>query len=416
MERNILSVALIVIGYLSWASESARVRWVGRALDMAGARTHQESVALKREQLATQIGRCGLHTSDKRRGQSANNLYRALDLVLSARSLHKTALAAATRRPRARSVFGMAAMLAFGGAGAAPSSTTLVVAEGSHSFTVMPVYIAIEKGYFDKMGLNVKLVTMKGGPAAVAALLGGDVDAAVTAAETAVRLRSQGKRLLIAAVIQDHNPCALVVPRASTAASISDLRGKSIGVTATGSLSDSVLREYLHKLNMSADAFEIIGLGSGATVAAALQHGQIQAAMTFNPFLTELMGAQQVRIIQDFRHEVYPGQSVLIRESDDKGPKHLAFINFVAALRQGAEALYNDPDLVRTTALKYFPEMNPKVIDAMLIEETRTTPLFSLDLKLSRANYQVLMDILLTANSVPHAEKYEDVVATDLWQ
>jgi NitT/TauT family transport system substrate-binding protein len=333
------------------------------------------------------------------------------------RSQKKVTAAAAKPWPWVITALGIAASIVLiSGRCAAASNTTLVVAEGSHSFTVMPVYIAIDKGYFDKVGLTVKLVTMKGGPAAVAALLGGDVDAAVTAAETAVRLRGQGKHLLIAAVIQDHNPCVLVVPTSSTAASLNDLKAKSIGVTATGSLSDSVLREYLQKLGLSADAFEIVGLGSGATVAAALEHGQIQAAMTFNPFLTELMAAHQVRIVHDFRQEVYPGQSVLVLESDDKGPKHLALMNFVAALRKGAEALYKDPDLVRATALKYFPEMDPQIIDSMIREETRTIPLFSADLKLSRADYAVLVDILLRTNSIPHSEKYEDIVATDLWQ
>ena len=115
----------------------------------------------------------------------------------------------------------------------------------------MPTYIAIDAGYFAERGISVDLVTMKGGPAAANALLSGDVDVAISVVETPIKVRSQGKDLRVAGVIQDKNPIVLVVPTASSAKSLADLKGKKIGVTATGSLSDLITRAYMRNNGMA---------------------------------------------------------------------------------------------------------------------------------------------------------------------
>ena len=296
------------------------------------------------------------------------------------------------------------------------AQTKVKVAEGSHSFTVMPVYIAMDAGYFTKRGLDIELITMKGGPAAANALLSGDVDVGVSLAETPIKIRSKGQDLRVAALIQDRNPCVLVVSSKSTAKTLADLKGKKIGVTATGSLSDLVTRAYIKAQGLQESDFEIIGLGSGATVAAALERDQIDAAVTFTPFLTKLIADKTARVIYDFRKEIYPGQAVLVRAADLNGPKEAVLRNFVAAVAEGAKTLHEDRAATARIAHKYFPDMDPKILDAMVVEETVQTPVFSKDAKLSVADYDWLVDFLLKTKQIPKAEKYDDVVATKLWK
>jgi DNA-binding IclR family transcriptional regulator len=85
VERNILGVALQVVEYLSRAPEPVGVRELSRILDMAVASTHRVLQALKRERLVTQVGKRGLYRSGERLGQLASNLFRAHDLVPTAR-------------------------------------------------------------------------------------------------------------------------------------------------------------------------------------------------------------------------------------------------------------------------------------------------------------------------------------------
>jgi NitT/TauT family transport system substrate-binding protein len=295
------------------------------------------------------------------------------------------------------------------------AQTKVVVAEGSRSFTVMPLYIAIDAGYFAEKGIAVDLITMKGGPAAANALISGDVDVAISLAETPIKMREIGKDLRVLALLQDRNPCVLVVPAASKATKLADLKGKKIGVTATGSLTDLVARAYIRAQGLQDSDFELIGLGSGATVTTALERGQIDAAMTFTPFLTKMESEKTVRVIYDFRKEVYPGQAALIRGSDLGGPLEPMLRNFAAALMKASKTLREDRPLVSKIARHYFPDMNPQLLDSMIVAETVDTPVFSRDGKLSRADFDSLIEFLLKNKLINKQEKYDDIVATRLW-
>jgi NitT/TauT family transport system substrate-binding protein len=312
-------------------------------------------------------------------------------------------------------IVSVALLLGLGVSAPALGQTKVKVAEGSRSFTVMPLYIAMDAGYFAEKGITVELVTMKGGPAAANALISGDVDIAVSLAETPIKMKSLGKDLRVLTLVQDRNPCVLVVPTSSKVQKLADLKGKKIGVTATGSLSDLVARAYIRAQGLNESDFEIIGLGSGATVAAALERGQIDAAMTFTPFLTKLLTEKTGRIVYDFRKDIYPGQATLIRASDLGGPKEAVFRNFAAAMMKAAKTLHDDPALVGKIARSYFPDMNPQLLDAMIVSETVETPVFSRDEKLSRADFDWLNDFLLKNKLISKPEKYEDIVATRAW-
>ncbi|MFT4065538.1 ABC transporter substrate-binding protein [Paraburkholderia sp.] len=291
----------------------------------------------------------------------------------------------------------------------ASGNTEVKIAEGSRSFTVMPLYIAISEGYFAEQGLDVNLISMKGGPAAVGALLSGNVDATFSAAETAIKLREQGKNIRVATLIQDKDPGVLVVPTSSMARSLADLKGKRIGVTATGSLTDLILRLYIRREGLTESDFKIIGLGSGATVSAALSHGEIDAAMTVTPFLTKMQLDKSIKVIHDFRTEIYPGQALLVGPELD-GPRRALLVKIVAALKKGIQTLYSSPEVVARIARTYFSGMDPSILNAMVLDETQKTPVFSRDGRLSRENYETLVKLLTDSNQITRPEKYEDVV------
>ena len=151
-------------------------------------------------------------------------------------------------------------------------------------------------------------------------------------------------------------------------------------------------------------------------MAAALERDQIDAAVTFTPFLTKLLADKTARTIYDFRKEVYPGQAMLVRGSDLNGPKEPMLRNFTAAVMEGAKTLHEDRALVGRIARKYFPEMNADMLDAMIVAETVETPVFSKDMKLTTADFDWLNDFLVKNKLVAKGEKYNDIVATTLWR
>ena len=102
--------------------------------------------------------------------------------------------------------------------------------------------------------------------------------------------------------------------------SIKDLAGKKVGVSAPGSSTDFFLKYLLKKNGVAASDVAVIGVGLGATAVAAMQQGQIEAAVMLDPSVTVLQGGYpDLRILADTRTQKdtldvfggeYPGGSL----------------------------------------------------------------------------------------------------------
>ena len=77
------------------------------------------------------------------------------------------------------------------------------------------------------------------------------------------------------------------------------------------------------------------------------------AAVAATPFLTRLQMDNKVKVIHDFRKEIYPGQAVLIRGADMGTPREQVERKFVAALVRGAKTLHEDRALTAPWALEH---------------------------------------------------------------
>lgn len=284
-------------------------------------------------------------------------------------------------------------------------------AEGSRNFNVLPAYIAIQKGYFAQEGINPELITLKGGPAAANALVGGDVDIAFTLTESVIKLKLQGKDLTVAAVIQDKNPCVLVVAASNPAKNLADLKGQTIGVTATGSLTDLVLRQYMKQQGLSASDYKIVAFGSPATVNLALQRGEIPAAVTVTPFLTRLQIDKTAKVLVDFRGDFYPGQSMLVRTEDLKGDKKVIFEKVMRALQKGMDTLYGDEAATATAAKAFFPNMEPDLLEAALKDDTKEHAMFAAKLTVNRTDFEKWKNTLTKDKLLSAPASYDMVFA-----
>jgi NitT/TauT family transport system substrate-binding protein len=307
-------------------------------------------------------------------------------------------------------VIGLIALASLAHAQNAP--ITVKLAEGSRNFNVLPVYVAIQQGYFAAEGLRPELITLKGGPAAASALMTGDVDLAVTLTESVMRLREQDKNLMVVAVIQDRNPCVIVVPSGSTAKSLADLKGQAIGVTAVGSLTDLILRAYIAEQGFAENDFKIVGFGQPATVNLALDRQEIQAAVTITPFLTRMEMKGSIRILIDFRDRIYPGQSLLVRTSELNGSKYALFEKTVRAVQNGMNTLYGDETKTAAAARVFFPQMEPDLLAAAIKDDTQMHRMFAKDLSVTREAFDQWQQQLVRAKLLKVGYPYESIFAS----
>jgi NitT/TauT family transport system substrate-binding protein len=209
-----------------------------------------------------------------------------------------------------RTIFGrlattILALVMTSGLAAAQTKITVAVGGGA-CLCYLPTVLAKQLGEFDKAGLAVDLVDLKGGSDALKAVLGGSADVVSGYFDHCVNLAAK-KQELVAFVVYDRYPGLVLVVAPShngEIKSIKDLAGKKVGVSAPGSSTDFFLKYLLKKNGLDPAGTSVIGVGVGATAIAAMEQGQIDAAVMLDPAVTVLQaGHPDLRILSDTRTE-----------------------------------------------------------------------------------------------------------------
>jgi ABC-type nitrate/sulfonate/bicarbonate transport system substrate-binding protein len=142
----------------------------------------------------------------------------------------------------------------------------------------LPVVVGQDFGFFAAEGLEVKTVFIRGGPTAMAALVGGGVDYTFVAGVAAVRAIAQNAPMLIVSGMQPYMDYTLI--GAKGLSTVNDLRGKVVGVTGPGGVAEFAAVEGLAKKGLVRDRdYKILyGVGNSPARAQALEIGKIQAS------------------------------------------------------------------------------------------------------------------------------------------
>ena len=146
--------------------------------------------------------------------------------------------------------------------------------------TVGPAGIGLwmgkEIGAFEKYGIDAELIFVSSGPVVVQALLGGDMKAglAATNAVTAAVLAGAPLISMMSLINRPYYRC-WVQPEISR---MDELRGKTLGVSRFGSVTDNLTRILLRRYNLEG-AVQIRQMGGTTEMAAAFQRRQIDGAV-----------------------------------------------------------------------------------------------------------------------------------------
>ena len=148
----------------------------------------------------------------------------------------------------------------------------------SLSPTAGPLWIAHEAGFFKRNNLGVELLYIPGGSVIIQSIMSGDVKVANMAPPSAIGAWAKGADLtLIASGVDQLLETVVTGPNIKNPI---DLKGKKIGVSRYGSLTDMALREALRHYKLVPDKdVTILQTGGEATRFAALTSGAIDGAM-----------------------------------------------------------------------------------------------------------------------------------------
>lgn len=176
-------------------------------------------------------------------------------------------------------------------AGPAAADTVKIAIGGSSCICYLPTVLAKQLGNYEKHGVDVELIDFKGGSAALKAMVGGSADMVSGYYEHTINMAAKNQEMEAVAVLGRLPGIALMVAPKNTGKinSLADLKGKTVGVTAPGSSTDFFLKYLLAKDGMDKNAASVVGVGVGATSVAAMQQGQIDAVVTLDPAITQLL-------------------------------------------------------------------------------------------------------------------------------
>lgn len=194
------------------------------------------------------------------------------------------------------------------------------------------VFVAVDKGFFAKQGLDAKVVVRNTGPEISKALDAGEID--VGAANVSNIPVALERGLEVRAIVgyvggsfaksTDDNMLGIVVRPDAEINSIADLKGKSVGTTF-GSINDMYLVEVARKNGVSESALNRIN-SSPAAMVALFDTGKVGAMAVWEPYLTRML-------------EKVKGAKLLARGGDH--------VCFCAAAHGKPERIYKDRDVTQ---------------------------------------------------------------------
>jgi NitT/TauT family transport system substrate-binding protein len=159
-----------------------------------------------------------------------------------------------------------------------------------------PLFLAQEKGLFAKEGIEVSLINNEIHAAAFAGLLDGQVDAVATAIIDAPAASEPDDPVVCVLVIDDSRGADGIVATEDIQ-SVADLEGRSVASLREG-LQEFYLSVLLERAGLSPDAVEVVDL-IPEDAAQAFLLGEVDAAVTFEPWLSQAANAEHGHLLID---------------------------------------------------------------------------------------------------------------------
>ena len=193
-----------------------------------------------------------------------------------------------------------------GGSGSSSGSGNIalkIMVGGLSKQIYLPNELTQRLGYFAAQGLDVTLIDEASGQSSENEVLAGQVDGGSGSYNHTIELQAAGKNME-AVVLLNIAPGEAEIVSAKAASqihSVSDLKGKNLGVTELGSGTQTLTTALLHKVGITADQVHFIPVGAGDTFIAALQQGKIDAGMTTEPTISRIVSSGVGKVLVDLR-------------------------------------------------------------------------------------------------------------------
>jgi NitT/TauT family transport system substrate-binding protein len=205
-----------------------------------------------------------------------------------------------------------------------------------------PLYIAREKKFFAKRGLNVELHVIEGTGERRSALIAGRMDGAGSTIDDMVVTAAQGAPVRMVVALDQSDGADGILADASVR-SVQDLRGQSIAVQP-GFVNHFFLLYVLKQAGLTQNDVHLVPMEPDKA-GAAFVNGSVKVAVTWEPYLSQVQGSRQGGHVLVTSHN-YPGviaDNLLFR--DDVVHRRRGEVNaFIDAWYEAVDYMRTNPD------------------------------------------------------------------------
>jgi NitT/TauT family transport system substrate-binding protein len=228
------------------------------------------------------------------------------------------------------------------------------------------VYAALDQGYFKEAGLDVDVQVLAGGPAILAAIVGGSLDIGYgdIFAWTAALANGQKIKLLTPAngaslkIPAPGSNQSIVVRGDSNIKSAADLAGKSIATSPTP-LQRVTTKRWLEKQGVDPKSVQLVSVSAIPALNATLKSGNVDAILGSDPFVQLAEKEFKAVVIAEPLNDLPDDTTIAaIYASEDFLSKHPEIARkFVAAYRKGAKYFLSASQAERGRVVEKFGQI-----------------------------------------------------------
>ncbi len=238
----------------------------------------------------------------------------------------------------------------------------LKAAYSAESSWSLATWVAQDGGYYRKYGLDVDLVLIRSAAIITAALLAGEAPMIQLGGNGPIQAALQGADCVNVVTLVPLIPQSLVVtPDIKTA---EDLKGKKLGVSRFGALSDLVIRRYLRNFGLDpAKDVAIVQIGGIPEQLAAMKAGAISGGSMSPPVLTaaKKAGFKELADFESLDYK-YPATVIATTKSFIQRQRATA-LNFLRGEIEGIHAIRTRREFAVSVLKKYMRINDPEILE-----------------------------------------------------
>lgn len=292
--------------------------------------------------------------------------------------------------------------------------TTIKIAEVTHSAFYTPLYVAIENGYFEDVGIDIDLILTSGANNVIAAVLSGDVEVGFCGPEASIYVYNEGEKDYVRtfAGLTKRDGQFIVSREKNTDFKMTDLNNKTILGGRAGGMPIINFYNALKKENIS-DA-KVNDSVDFANLTSAFISGTGDYVNLFEPNATKLekLGyGYVVASVGAYSGEV-PYTAFNAKKSFIENNKDL--INkFRTAINKGLEyTLNNEARVLAEDILEVFPDTSLNDLE-IIIKRYKDADSWLTNTNISEKLFTNLEDMMINNNLIKKYVSYNDLIINE---